>query len=152
MDVTVVCAEEADTLGVAGRLAAEVRPGDVIALVGGLGAGKTRFAGGLAAGLGVQEQVVSPSFVLMREYRSGFLPVIHVDTYRLGSIHEFEDLDVFERAADGVLVVEWGDAVASSLPEDVLTVVFDVHDDETRTLHLAPSGSWTDRDLSRVTP
>lgn len=152
MDVTVVCAEEADTLAVAGRLAAEVRPGDVIALVGGLGAGKTRFAGGLAAGLGVQEQVVSPSFVLMREYRSGFLPVIHVDTYRLGSIHEFEDLDVFERAADGVLVVEWGDAVASSLPEDVLTVVFDVHDDETRTLHLAPSGSWTDRDLSRVTP
>jgi tRNA threonylcarbamoyladenosine biosynthesis protein TsaE len=150
--VTVVCPEEADTLAVAGLLAAEVRPGDVIVLSGGLGSGKTRFAGGLAAGLGVQEQVVSPSFVLMREYRSGFLPFVHVDVYRLGSINEFDDLEVGERAADGVLVIEWGDAVAAALPPDVLTVHFEVGEDGARTLSFTPSGDWCDRNLARVLP
>lgn len=150
MELNVVCPEEADTLAVAGRLAAEVRPGDVIVLAGSLGAGKTCFAGGLAAGLGVEEQVVSPSFILMREYRSGFLPFVHVDVYRLGSINEFEDLDVYERAADGVLVIEWGDAVGSALPPDVLTVQFEVSDDGARTLTFAPSGDWRQRDLGRV--
>ncbi len=150
MDLTVVCPTEADTMAVASRLAAETRPGDIVVLKGGLGSGKTRFAGGLAAGLGVEEQVVSPTFVLMREYRSGFLPVFHVDVYRLGSVHEFDDLDVLERAADGVLVIEWGDAVASALPGDVLTVELEVADDGARRLRFDPSGSWADRDLARV--
>ena len=150
MELSVVCPEEADTLAVAGRLAAEVQPGDVVVLKGGLGSGKTRFAGGLASALGVEEQVVSPSFILMREYRSGFLPVIHVDVYRLGSINEFDDLDVFERAADGVLVIEWGDAVVSALPADLLTIEFEVDEKEARTLRFLPVGDWVRRDLSRV--
>lgn len=150
MDLTVVCPDEADTVAVAGRLAAEVRPGDVIVLVGGLGSGKTRFAGGLAAGLGVEERVVSPSFVLMREYRSGFLPVVHVDVYRLGSVNEFDDLDALERAGEGVLVIEWGDAVASALPPEALTVDFEVGEDGARTLRFSPEGSWRQRDLRRV--
>lgn len=137
-------------MAVAARLAAEVRPGDVVLLKGGLGAGKTRFVSGLAAGLGVEEQVVSPTFILMREYRSGFLPVVHVDVYRLSSINEFDDLDVFERAAEGVLVIEWGDAVMAALPPDVLVVEFEVGSDEERTLRLRPSGSWRHRDLGRV--
>lgn len=148
--MTVVCPKEADTIAVAGRLAAEVMPGDVVVLKGGLGSGKTRFVSGLATGLGVEERVVSPSFILMREYRSGFLPVIHVDVYRLGSINEFDDLDVFERAADGVLVIEWGDAVVAALPPDLLTVEFEVGEDGARTLHLHPSGVWSQRDLTRV--
>lgn len=150
MAVTVVCPEEADTLAVAGRLAAEVRPGDVIVLSGDLGVGKTCFAGGLAAGLGVQERVVSPSFLLMREYSSGFLPFVHVDVYRLSSVNEFDDLEVEERAADGVLVIEWGDAVAPALGADTLTVRFEVDDEEVRTLSFHPGGTWNDRDLARV--
>lgn len=145
-----MCPHEADTVAVAGRLAAEVRPGDVIVLKGGLGSGKTRFAGGLAGALGVEENVVSPSFILMREYRNGFLPVIHVDVYRLGSIHEFDDLDVFERSADGVLVIEWGEAVATALPPDLLTVEIDVDEDGSRVLHFLPAGEWCRRDLARV--
>lgn len=150
MELSIVCPKEADTLAVAGRLAAEVQPGDVVVLKGGLGSGKTRFVGGLATALGVEEQVVSPSFILMREYRSGFLPVIHVDVYRLGSLNEFDDLDVFERAADGVLVIEWGDAVVSALPPDLLTVEFEVDEKEVRTLRFLPTGDWAQRDLSRV--
>lgn len=148
--IEVLCSEPADTQAFAGRLASIVRPGDVIVLAGGLGAGKTLFTGGLAAGLGVEEPVVSPSFVLVRHYRSGFIPLIHVDVYRLGSINEFDDLDVFELAVDGVLVIEWGDAVDSNLPKDHLRVVFTVDDLDERTLRLVPSGSWSQRDLKEV--
>ena len=73
-----------------------------------------------------------------------------MDVYRLGSINEFDDLDVFELAADGVLVIEWGDAVDSNLPEDHLRVVFTVDDLDERTLRLVPSGSWSQRDLKEV--
>ena len=144
------CPEAADTQAFAGRLASIVRPGDVVVLAGGLGAGKTLFTGGLAAGLGVDEPVVSPSFVLVRQYHSGFMPLVHVDVYRLGSMNEFDDLDVFELAEDGVLVIEWGDAIESTLPDDHLRVEFTVRDNEERTLRLVPSGSWSQRDLGEV--
>jgi tRNA threonylcarbamoyladenosine biosynthesis protein TsaE len=150
VELTIVSSEEADTRSLAGRLAAEVRRGDVIVLSGPLGSGKTRFAAGLAAGLGVQERVVSPSFVLMREYGSGFLPFVHVDVYRLASINEFEDLEVYERASGGVLVIEWGDVVSAALPPDHLLVRLEVGTDGTRTIGLRPSGSWAERDLSRM--
>ena len=148
--IEVRCPTEADTAAFASRLAAAARPGDVLLLVGGLGAGKTLFAGGLATGLGVEETVASPSFVLVRRYLSGFLPMTHVDVYRLGSLSEFEDLDVFETAADGVLVIEWGDAVEAVLPADHLRVELAVEDDETRALRLVPFGSWASRDLEAV--
>ena len=144
------CPTEADTRAVASKLAASLRPGDVVLLAGGLGSGKTLFTGGLAAGLGVEEPVVSPSFVLVRRYLTGFLPLVHVDVYRLSSINEFEDLDVFELAADGVLVIEWGDALEGAVPEDHLMVDFTVEPDATRVLRLVPSGSWVDRDLGMV--
>ncbi|HEX6946701.1 MAG TPA: tRNA (adenosine(37)-N6)-threonylcarbamoyltransferase complex ATPase subunit type 1 TsaE [Acidimicrobiia bacterium] len=147
---TFVCPAPADTMALAGRLAALLRPGDVIVLKGSLGAGKTLFTGGLAAGLGVEETVTSPTFILMREYRSGFLPLIHVDVYRLGSLNEFEDLEVVERARDGVLVVEWGDAVENGLPEDHLRVEIEVEEDGTRLVRLVPVGSWAGRSLELV--
>jgi tRNA threonylcarbamoyladenosine biosynthesis protein TsaE len=104
----------------------------------------------MATGLGVEEQVVSPSFVLVRRYDSGFMPVVHIDVYRLGSLNEFDDLDVFEMSRDGVLVIEWGDAVDPALPEDHLRVEFTVLEDETRVLGLVPSGDWVGRDLAGV--
>ena len=147
---TYTCPEPADTMALAGRLAALLRPGDVVILEGGLGAGKTLFTSGLAAGLGVDEPVASPTFVLMRQYRSGFIPLVHVDVYRLGSLNEFEDLDVLEVAGNGVLVVEWGDAVEGGLPADHLRVRIEVDDDETRRITMVPVGSWTKRSLELV--
>jgi tRNA threonylcarbamoyladenosine biosynthesis protein TsaE len=148
--IEVHCPTPEDTEALGSRLAASLRPDDVIVLAGGLGAGKTLFTKGLATGLGIDEPVVSPSFVLVREYRGGFTPVIHVDVYRLGSINEFEDLDVFEAAKDGVLVIEWGSAVESVLPRDHLRVEFEVGDDESRTLRFVGEGTWAARDLGAV--
>jgi tRNA threonylcarbamoyladenosine biosynthesis protein TsaE len=144
--IEVVCAGADDTEALGGRLASSLRPGDIVVLAGGLGAGKTLFTRGIATGLGVEEPVVSPSFVLVREYRSGFMPVVHVDVYRLGSINEFDDLDVLEMANEGVLVIEWGEAVDPALPRDHLRVEFEVAD-QSRTIRFVPEGSWSRRDL-----
>jgi tRNA threonylcarbamoyladenosine biosynthesis protein TsaE len=145
--VGVLCPQVADTQALAGRVAAHLKPGDLLVLAGGLGAGKTAFAAGLAAGLGVEERVTSPTFVLMRHYTSGFMPLTHVDVYRLGSLHEFDDLDVYELSRDGVLVVEWGDAVEGALPEDHLRVEFEVAEDGSRTITFRPAGAWQSRPL-----
>ncbi len=148
--IEIACPTATDTRAAAGRLAALCRPGDVIVLVGRLGAGKTAFVGGLADGLGVDETVVSPSYILMRRYDSGFLPLIHVDIYRVGSVLEFEDLEVLEAARDGVLAIEWGGAVSSELPQDRLRVEMDVNADESRTIRLIPMGEWMKRPLDEV--
>jgi tRNA threonylcarbamoyladenosine biosynthesis protein TsaE len=148
--ITVTCPTPDDTRTCARKLAAMLKPLDVIVLAGGLGAGKTLFTAGLAAGLGIDEPVVSPSFVLVRQYDSGFLPLVHVDVYRLGSLNEFDDLDVFELAATGVLVIEWGDAVEPNLPEEHLRVVFDVQGDGTRVLDFEGTGDWAERDLGQL--
>ena len=148
--IEVRCPTEADTRAVGRKLAATLQPGDIVLLAGGLGVGKTLFTAGLAAGLGVEEQVLSPSFVLVRQYRSGFLPMVHVDVYRLGSFNEFDDLEVIDLAADGVLIIEWGDALEGVIPEDHLRIDFAVEEDGTRVLRMVPSGKWTRRDLGLV--
>jgi tRNA threonylcarbamoyladenosine biosynthesis protein TsaE len=122
-----------------------------VVLAGGLGAGKTLFTRGIATGLGVEEPVTSPSFVLVRTYRTGFLPVIHADIYRLGSFNEFQDLDVFNMAEDGILIIEWGEAVESALPADHLRIEFQVEEDQSRLLRFVGEGAWAERDLAGVT-
>lgn len=96
-------------------------PGTVLSLEGGLGAGKTVLVRGLAGGLGIEAEVLSPSFILAEEYRSGELPLLHYDLYRLEELGEVEELGMFE-AVDGrnIVVVEWGDR----LPEG--TMEFDL--------------------------
>ncbi|MFN2486255.1 MAG: tRNA (adenosine(37)-N6)-threonylcarbamoyltransferase complex ATPase subunit type 1 TsaE, partial [Acidimicrobiia bacterium] len=141
--MTVVCQEPADTARLGGRLASRLKPGDVLVLSGELGCGKTLFTGGVAMGLGVDEPITSPSFVLVRRYQSGFIPLVHADVYRLGSKHEFEDLDLW--GEPGVLVVEWGDVVEDFLPADHLRIDFEVADDDSRVVKFIPHGSWIDR-------
>ncbi len=104
----------ASTQALAGRLARLARPGDVLLLIGGLGAGKTTFAQGFAAALGVTGPVTSPTFTLLRQYEvtggSGVRQLLHADVYRLESLAEIEDLGLGELVEDtAVALVEWGE-------------------------------------------
>lgn len=137
------------TLAVAQRLAGLIRPGDVILLVGKLGAGKTLFACGVAEGLGVQERITSPTFVIAKRY-DGFMPVYHADVYRIGSSSEFDDLDLPALAAEGVLMVEWGNVVAAQLPHDHLVVEIATKSETDRTIRFVPEGTWCSRALEEL--
>ena len=144
--IEVVSESPEQTLDIGRRLATLLRAGDIVLLIGRLGCGKTLLAGGIAEGMGVQEPVTSPSFVIVHEY-DGFLKIIHADMYRVDSIGEFDDLELMNAARDGVLIVEWGDAVASAIP-DHLRVEMAFSGDDTRTLRLVPVGSWAGRPLA----
>jgi tRNA threonylcarbamoyladenosine biosynthesis protein TsaE len=147
--ITVECVSEADTRAVGRRLASLLRAGDVILLAGDLGAGKTVFAGGIGEGLGVDDPVVSPTFVLVRRYR-GLLPMVHADMYRVGSSAEVEDLDLPAESTDAVLVVEWGDAVEQAFGDDVLLVRLSVDGTGVRTITLLPRGTWMQRPIAEL--
>ncbi len=112
-----------ETQAIAAELAAVARDGDLIVLGGDLGAGKTAFVQGFGAALGVEETITSPTFVLMRTYEGGRVPLVHMDMYRLEHLQEAVDLGLSEILDDGaVALVEWGDLVAAVLPADFLEV------------------------------
>jgi len=138
-----------ETLATGRRLAALLRPGDILLLNGRLGSGKTLLAGGIAEGLGVEGPVVSPSFVLVNSYQ-GFLPFTHADVYRLGSSGEFDDLELPAQTADGVLVIEWGDAIAARVPANHLEVQIEITDERSRKITFVPMGTWEDRPLEEL--
>lgn len=110
--------EETERLGQC--MARVLRPGDIIAYYGDLGAGKTAFTRGLARGLGVKETVTSPTYTIVNEYLSGIMPLFHFDMYRLGSSEELFDIgweDYLVRG--GVCAVEWSEHVADALADAV---------------------------------
>jgi tRNA threonylcarbamoyladenosine biosynthesis protein TsaE len=135
-----------ETRKVGAALAELLAPGDVVSLTGDLGAGKTALVQGAARALGVDEPVISPTFVLVREYR-GDVPISHVDVYRLDRIQEVLDLG-FEDYLDasGIVFVEWGDAIDVLLPDDHLRVEITAADDDVRRLALNGRGRrWAAR-------
>jgi tRNA threonylcarbamoyladenosine biosynthesis protein TsaE len=109
------------TRAVAAALGELLVAGDLVLLVGDLGAGKTAFAQGLAHGLGVEEPVTSPTFTIVAEYQ-GRLRLAHVDVYRLERIQDLYDIGFDELVDDGVTVVEWGDLVEQVVPAEHLVV------------------------------
>ena len=125
---------EEETADVARALAASLQPGAVLLLSGQLGAGKTAFVRGLAAGLGIDpDEVSSPTFTLVHEYRGGRLTLYHADLYRLERTAA-EDLGLEEKAvAEGVLAIEWPDRLTHALP-GATTITIDIVDDTTRRI------------------
>ncbi len=125
---------EDETATVARELAALVQAGDVILLSGNLGAGKTAFVRGLAAGLGIDpEEVSSPTFTLVHEYRGGRLTLYHADLYRLDRVAT-EDLGLEEMGvADGVLAIEWPDRLSHALP-GARAIEIEIVDEGTRRI------------------
>jgi tRNA threonylcarbamoyladenosine biosynthesis protein TsaE len=146
----VVTRDPADTRALAGALAGAARPGDLISLVGDLGAGKTQFAKGFGAGLGITDTIVSPSFVLMAEYR-GRLPLFHVDLYRLADAAEaIAGGLIDERQAEGVTIVEWAERLADAMPDERLDVLIDGAGDDPRRITIRPGSAGYARYLAAV--
>lgn len=138
-----------DTRDLAAALAELARPSDILVLVGELGAGKTAFTQGFGRGLGVDEQITSPTFALVRSY-TGRLDLYHLDVYRLDQVAEAVDLGLSELLDDGsVTVIEWGDTIAPVLPHDYLEVhlrFIDPGRADHRTVELVPVGPrWSAR-------
>ena len=143
-------ATPADMESLGRRIAAVLRPGDILLFNGSLGAGKTLFISGIAQALGVDVQVTSPTFLVVRKYE-GILPLTHVDVYRLSSTAEFTDLELVEASVDGVLAVEWGSAVRTALPADVLTIDIKVEELDVRSVSFRGEGEWDTGRLSELT-
>lgn len=127
---------ELETEQVGERLARRLRPGDVVAMAGDLGAGKTAFIRGLARGLGVSARVTSPTYTVVNEYE-GTLPLFHFDMYRLSGADELYDIgwdDYLKRG--GVCAVEWSERAAGLLPENCIYVTIAAQDETARRIEI----------------
>ena len=129
-----------ETMAFSRKLAGLLQAGDVIALEGDLGAGKTTFTKGLAQGLGITRTVNSPTFTIIKEYSGGTLPLYHMDVYRVEDA--FEDLgfdEYFE--GNGITVVEWAHLIDAQLPDQILTIQLLHGENGTRKIVAVPRGS-----------
>jgi tRNA threonylcarbamoyladenosine biosynthesis protein TsaE len=147
--MTVELPTENDTLRFGQRIGSLLEPGDLVLLSGPLGAGKTVLAKGIAAGLGVEGRVSSPTFIIAREHRPApggkGIPLVHVDAYRLGNdLAQLDDLDLDTELVEAAVVVEWGEA-AERLSDDHLLVTLTRCDDDRRLAEVRPSGKWENR-------
>jgi tRNA threonylcarbamoyladenosine biosynthesis protein TsaE len=114
---TVATHSEQETVALGTSFAAGLRPGDVVALYGTLGTGKTRFIKGICAGLGAGPHVTSPTFTIVNEYRGGRIPVYHFDFYRMKDLRELREIGFDEYlGGDGVCLLEWAERVERLLP------------------------------------
>ena len=134
-----------DTRAIGGWLGQRLESGNVISLIGDLGAGKTVFVKGLAAGMGFEnseEHVVSPTFVVIKEYPMK-LPLFHADLYRLDSLSPEDTGEIQEyMRSNGVLAVEWGDKFEELLPKDYLQIKINYLSNSKRKLRMTPKGGF----------
>ena len=154
MEIELLSSCEEDTLAIARALGEILCPGDVVALTGDLGAGKTIFCKGVGEAFGIPpERIVSPSFTIITEHR-GRLPLRHVDVYRLSSEGEALDIGLDEVfSEDRVCLVEWAEKIRFLLPNDCIRVTFHFSDGDRRRLSVAtPDDPRFGKFLSRVRP
>lgn len=139
--------DDAQMRALGARLAAAVQVGDVIALKGGLGAGKTTLARGLLSALGLQEDAPSPSFALVQPYEPPLvtLPVAHVDLYRLDDDADVHELGLEDYLVDSILVIEWPERLGARLWDHSLILSIEVEADGTRSLTAQVPDAWRDR-------
>lgn len=115
-----------ETVAIGERIAARLKSGSVLALRGGLGAGKTCLAKGIARALGITETVTSPTYTIVSEYR-GTLPLYHIDAYRLGGDEDFANIGGDELLdGGGVALVEWSERIPRSLPSGAITIQIEI--------------------------
>lgn len=147
MTFAMLLADADATEAVGARLAALVRPGDVITLAGPLGAGKTSIARGLLTALGLVGEAPSPSFAIVQPYDlpEVRLPAWHVDLYRLDGPEEVEQLGLEDERGDGLLLVEWPERAGTGAWPDALALALAIEPDGARRLTARVPEAWTDR-------
>ena len=139
MDYKITSRSIEDTMELAENIESEKFPGMIICLDGELGSGKTVFVKGFAKSLGIEENITSPTFNIVKEYQIGEMPLYHMDVYRLESTDESIGFDDYFNS-DGISIIEWSELIEDSLPEERLDIKFKVIDEDTRIIKLTPHG------------
>ena len=131
------CKSQEETIQLGYKIGSLLRPGDVIAMSGTLGAGKTTITKGIAQALGIEDTITSPTFCLISEYQGTKLTLNHMDVYRLEGDEDFLNLGVEEMLyGDGICIVEWSDKVKKSMPKKTIWMTIKPEDDGSRTITL----------------
>ena len=139
MDYKITTRDERETIEIAQNIESEKFENMVICLEGDLGSGKTIFTKGFAQALGIEENITSPTFNIIKEYPNGELPLYHMDVYRLDGNTDGVDIeDYFTKG--GVVVIEWAETIKNILPEERLDIKFKVLDENRRLLIFEPHG------------
>ncbi len=139
--ITTHSAEETRALGA--KLASQLQRGDVVLLRGGLGAGKSEFARGVARGLGIQGPVPSPSFTILNMYDEGRIPLYHFDWYRIHDSDEIGEMGFEEQiGGDGIALIEWGEQAPEYVPDRALEIRIRAVDETTREITMEPQGGF----------
>lgn len=139
MDYKITTKSEEETMEIAENIESEKFPNMVICLIGDLGSGKTIFTKGFANSLGIDENITSPTFNIIKEYTGGEMNLYHMDLYRLNGDVRNLGLDEYF-CKDGIVIIEWADMIEDYLPEDRLEIRFKVIDEDTRVLIFKPYG------------
>ena len=140
MDFKYVSKNIDDTLTIAENIESEKFPNMVICLNGELGSGKTVFVKGFAKALGIEDNITSPTFNIIKEYLNGEMPLYHMDVYRLDEREDDIGIkDYFNKG--GVTIIEWSDLIKDELPEERIDIEFKIVDENTRILKFTPHGS-----------
>jgi tRNA threonylcarbamoyladenosine biosynthesis protein TsaE len=135
---TIISRNAADTFAVGRWLAERIRAGDVVALTGELGAGKTCLVKGIAAAFGIAQPITSPTFTLIHEYTGGRLPLYHIDLYRVDSIEQALAIGIEDYLQpDGITVIEWAEKIGSLLPASATRVRLEITDETERRIEVA---------------
>ncbi len=139
MDFKYVSKDLDDTLNLAENIESEKFPNMVICLDGELGSGKTVFVKGFAKALGIEDNITSPTFNIIKEYLNGEMPLYHMDVYRLDEVSEDLGIkDYYNKG--GITIIEWSELIKNDLPEERLEIVFKIVDENTRVLLFKPYG------------
>lgn len=135
----VISHSEYDTVELAQNIESEKFPNMVICLNGDLGSGKTVFVKAFANALGIDEDITSPTFNIIKEYNNGELPLYHMDVYRIeDALEDIGIEDYYDK--NGVTIIEWADMIKDKLPEERLDIKFKIIDENTRVIVLIPHG------------
>lgn len=139
MDYKITTKSEEETMEIAENIESEKFPNMVICLIGDLGSGKTIFTKGFANSLGIDENITSPTFNIIKEYTGGEMNLYHMDLYRLnGDVRNLGLDEYFSK--DGIVIIEWADMIEDYLPEERLEIRFKIVDEDTRVLIFKPYG------------